>query len=355
MYNPVKPDHQSLTIELSERCNLNCVHCYINLAEGDRQARSKELPTASWREILADAYAIGCRHIRITGGEPLVRPDFLSLYTIAHKMGFSVSILTNATLINQQVIRRFQEYPPSQIDVSVYGWDKFSYEQHTRTIDSFHCFLSGVDLLTNACLPVKFRIPPSKNLIMHRNMIRCFTETLSPFAEVEIGWYLSKRARTDIDESRRILEYRLSPDEAVDIILETDIISKKGTPRLLEMPRKLPVKLFACRAGVALSIDAYGQLQLCTEMRYPRTLYNLRKHTIRDALSSHIPQMKSLVVTNPEYLRRCVNCKIRLVCYQCPACSWTENANLDSPVDYLCRVAHTLANRIGLLHGTGDW
>jgi sulfatase maturation enzyme AslB (radical SAM superfamily) len=52
---------------------------------------------------------------------------------------------------------------------------------------------------------------------------------------------------------------------------------------------------------------------------------------------------------NPLYLERCARCFLRGFCEQCPAKSWSEHGTLDTPVEYLCRVAHAQARFLGLV------
>jgi hypothetical protein len=56
-----------------------------------------------------------------------------------------------------------------------------------------------------------------------------------------------------------------------------------------------------------------------------------------------------VVATNPDYLSRCARCFLKGLCEQCPAKSWGENGTLDTPVTYLCDVAHTQARYLGWL------
>ena len=60
--------------------------------------------------------------------------------------------------------------------------------------------------------------------------------------------------------------------------------------------------------------------------------------------------------TNPDYLRRCAVCFLKGLCEQCPAKSWTEHGTLDTPVEYLCSVAHAQAVFLGRLKkGEKSW
>jgi hypothetical protein len=66
--------------------------------------------------------------------------------------------------------------------------------------------------------------------------------------------------------------------------------------------------------------------------------------------------MKALSTTDPEYLKRCARCFLKGLCEQCPAKSWSEHGTLDTPVEYLCLVAHAQALDLGLLaEGEKGW
>ena len=68
-----------LDLELTERCNNDCIHCCINLSGNDVQAWSRELSTSEIIAILKEAAALGALSVRFTGGEPLLR-DELTLF-----------------------------------------------------------------------------------------------------------------------------------------------------------------------------------------------------------------------------------------------------------------------------------
>ena len=71
--------------------------------------------------------------------------------------------------------------------------------------------------------------------------------------------------------------------------------------------------------------------------------------------SSASPRLRELRATNPEYLRRCARCFLKGLCEQCPAKSWAEHGTLDTPVEYLCEVAHAQARWLGWLRGRRAW
>src|SRR4030042_212399 len=82
-----------LDIELTERCNNDCIHCCINLPQ-DSPAGNLEMDSPFIREILTQAADLGCLTVRFTGGEPLLRDDFADLYLFARRLGMQVIVFT---------------------------------------------------------------------------------------------------------------------------------------------------------------------------------------------------------------------------------------------------------------------
>ena len=115
------------TFELTSRCNFNCRMCYVhgqNSAELERQ----ELTAAEWLKIAQDAGKAGMMFLLLTGGEPFIRKDFCEIYTELVKMGMIVSINTNASLYNDEIRALFNKYPPSRINVTLYGGSEETYK-----------------------------------------------------------------------------------------------------------------------------------------------------------------------------------------------------------------------------------
>ena len=78
----------------------------------------------------------------------------------------------------------------------------------------------------------------------------------------------------------------------------------------------------------------------------------LRPHT----LDNFFPDFRTIEATNPDYLERCARCFLKGLCEQCPAKSWSEHGTLDTPVEYLCQIAHVRARDLGLLsEGENAW
>jgi MoaA/NifB/PqqE/SkfB family radical SAM enzyme len=124
-------------MELTFRCNLQCAHCYCNLPLNDQDAINKELSTEKVCDILDQIADAGCLWLLLTGGEPLVRRDFLEIYTYAKKKGFMISLFTNGTLLTEKMADYLAEYPPFILEITLYGVTKETYESITGLIKTF--------------------------------------------------------------------------------------------------------------------------------------------------------------------------------------------------------------------------
>ncbi|WP_078897153.1 radical SAM protein [Streptomyces sp. NRRL S-495] len=124
-----------LWLELTNRCNLKCVHCYTESHPG---SGDKDLLTAlDYESIMNQAYDLGCRKIQFIGGEPQLNPDFPGLLSHAKEVGFEfVEVFTNLTRLTENVLR-FAVLNGVRFATSVYSHDSATHDAIT-TVRSSH-------------------------------------------------------------------------------------------------------------------------------------------------------------------------------------------------------------------------
>lgn len=355
--HPLWKDHRPalahLDLELTERCNNACIHCYINLPEMDAQAKTRELSTARWQTILDQAAALGVLSVRFTGGEPLLRDDFTEIYLHARRLGLKVTLFTNGRLITPQLAALFTRVPPlEKIEITVYGMSPKTYDAIACAPGAYESFRRGVDLLLENNVP----------LILKGVLLPQFQEEMEAFETwaATIPWmeeapsyslFLDLRGRRDsLPKNKLINQLRVNPDEALEIITrDRDQYRREMTQFCTRFMGPGGDTLFTCGAGLGGCIDAYGFYQPCMLLRAPEWAYDLSKGSLQDALENFFPQMRKLKTGNPIYLERCARCFLHGLCEQCPARSWMEHGDLDTPVEYLCQIAHARAQDLGLL------
>ncbi len=370
------PRLEQLDVELTERCNNDCIHCCINRPANDAVARAREMTTEQIENFLRQAVDLGCLQVRFTGGEPLLRPDFQELYICARRLGLKVLLFTNACLITPALADLFRQMPPLvEIEITVYGMHKESYEAVSRCPGSFAQFQRGINLLLERNVPLVVKwvmLPQSRHEVSE---FEAWAGTIPRMAGRPPSYVMSldlRNRRDDEEKNVCIQSLRLTPHGSL-AILTRDVVEYKRSMKAFASRFMGPSgdRLFSCGVGCSLCIDAYGRAQPCMGLRASEWTVNLNPDLksmregdslssvsvpgmhpecagLEDALSQ-FSRLYDLCTTNPEYLRRCAKCFLKGLCEQCPAKSWTEHGTIDTPVAYLCETAHVQARYIGWL------
>jgi radical SAM protein with 4Fe4S-binding SPASM domain len=359
----LSPRLGSLDIELTERCNNDCIHCCINLPADDEAAEAREMTTDQVKAILVEAASLGCLQVRFTGGEPLLRPDFEDLYLFTRRLGMRVLIFTNGRLITPHLADLLARIPPLvTMEITVYGMSAKSYEAVTRAPGSFDQLHRGVELLLERKIPFVVKgalLLPNK---AEMEEFEAWARTIPWMTKrPSYAMFFDLRNRRDSETKNRLISsLRVTPEAGVAALTADAEKYRKGTNEFASRFMGPPGDaLFRCGAGCGLCIDAYGIAQPCMGVRAPELVFNVVGTDMPDPLARALgayASLKEIKAANPEYLRRCAVCFLKGLCEQCPAKSWTEHGTLDTPVEYLCDVAHAQARWMGWLQeGEKAW
>lgn len=343
----------NLDIELTERCNNKCIHCYINQDENDISIQQREMTTKRVKEIVSEAAGLGCMTIRYTGGEPLLRKDFPEIYMHTRKCGIKVILCTNATLLTTEHATLFKRYPlGNPIEITLYGMDEDSYRKIANVSNNFHMAMKGIKLLIESDIPFVLKgIRISKTVDEVKEM-ESFALTHCPRSQLPtFSMEFNLRARRDRHaKNLQIQKLRATPEEALSHLIrygEDYLESQRMFAAKFMKPAG--TKIFTCGCGKGGSVDAFGKFQPCLLLRHPDLTYDLESGSMQEALDTVFPVMREMVVKNQDYLRRCSCCFLHGLCMQCPAQSWMEHGTLDTPVEYYCKNSHAQAVYLGLL------
>ncbi|MDY6904884.1 MAG: radical SAM protein [Thermodesulfobacteriota bacterium] len=338
----------SFTLELTARCNNNCRHCYINLPEGDKQAIAAELPFEKIKDIADQAVAMGAVWCLITGGEPLLRPDFEEIYLYLKRQGLLVSVFTNATLIRDRHVELFRQYPPRDLEVTVYGITKSVYGKVTRRPDLFDAFKEGLNRLLDNQIPVNL-----KGVFMKANVAAfeaigdfCRRHSARPF---RFDPLLHLRFDGDESKNREIRAQRLD-GETIAALEASDagrLAAMQDHCDKLILPDRVigdEHYLFSCGAGISDFVVSYdGWFRLCSSLWHPDCIYDLKTGNLKEALAVFVPEIRAMTSTNPDYLNHCETCSLVNLCLWCPAHCYLETGCMDISCDHFCDVAKSRA------------
>jgi radical SAM protein with 4Fe4S-binding SPASM domain len=324
------------TIEVTQRCTLHCSHCYNNLPMEDAAARRSELSYIEHCRILDEIAEAGCLWLLYTGGEIFAREDFLDIYTYAEQKGFLITLFTNGTLITPKVADCLAKWTPFSIEITLYGRTRKTYECITGVPGSFEKCLNGIRLLKERNLPLKI-----KTVVVTGNKHELWD--MQRFVQQDLGleFRFDGMINPKIDGSQSPLSFRLSPEEVVELdILDTARSNEwKNFASQFNGPAHAPAgcdEMYHCGGGIgSFSINPQGKVSICSFSQLDS--YDLRKGSFEDAWKNYLFKARCKKATRTT---KCVSCEIKAMCGMCPAMGELEQKDPESPVDFLCQVAH---------------
>lgn len=329
------------TLEMTHRCPLKCQHCYNNLPMGDLEARKRELSKEEYFAILDELAAMGVFWVLFTGGEVFARKDFLEIYTYAKRKGFLITIFTNGILINEAIADHLREYPPFAIEITLYGHTRETYESMTQLPGAYRRCMRGIRLLLDRGLPLKLKTVATT---VNKHEVA----SMKQFAEEELGveFKFDSLINPRTDCSHAPLGVRLTPEDVVAIDLhwpKTADEHRKNLARELSATPGARDTIYSCGGGLrSFAIDPFGNMSICVISH--REIYNVRSGSVREGWEQFLLKVRSRPRTRPT---KCSACRIRTVCSMCPATGELENGDPESPVEFLCEVAHLRALAMG--------
>jgi radical SAM protein with 4Fe4S-binding SPASM domain len=340
----------SFELELTARCNNDCRHCYINLPAADRAARAKELTFDEIVALADEAVELGGLWCLLTGGEPLLRSDFADIYLALKTRGLLVSVFTNACLLRQEHIDLFRRYPPRDLEVTIYGASRATYERVTRTPGSFEAFLRGVGLLEKGGVGARY-----KATVLHSNVHelsamaafgRAHTKDVFRFDPL-----LHLRYDRDPVRNAEIRAERLSPAE----IAAVEQSDEERTAALRRECRRAaasaasgePDLIFQCDVGQGFTVGWDGSLRLCSSLWHPDYVADIRREPLAVAWRRLASTARAARTRDAAYFETCATCGLVDLCLWCPAHAYLEIGSLTRPVDEFCAAAHARARAFG--------
>jgi radical SAM protein with 4Fe4S-binding SPASM domain len=316
------------SIAMTHRCHLRCVHCYLG-PERYAPPDGGERDTAFWLSVVDQIASAGCLTLLITGGEPLLRPDFAEVYARAKQRGLLVTVFTNATLVNREVLDLFDELPPQLVDVTLYGASAEVYDRVTGAPGAYARCLSGVDSLLERGIRVGLKamiltdnqheIPAMRQMAKDRG------------ATFRVDPALFPRRDGSVDP----LDHRVPPETAVTIEMEEEGLRERTATSYQKLRELAPAdRLFGCGAGsTGFHVDPRGVLLPC--LMVSTHGFDLRRGSFRQGWDEILPAFVEQAVPSGY---ECHECERRFLCGLCPAQFEMETGSLHVSSEYSCRL-----------------
>ena len=324
------------SIELLPLCNMNCDMCYVRLSRKEMEQQGHLHKAEEWIQLGREMKDAGVLFLLLTGGEPLLFPDFKKLYLELMQMGMILTINTNGTLIDEDWAHFFGQYKPRRINITLYGADDVAYETLRHYPGGDAKTIKGIQRLKNESVDVKINGSVTKQ--NKKDMKRIYAIGQELHIPVHMDTYmlpgLHERKKTYEEQSR------LGPVEAARADMET--LKTEFHPEAFHQYVNHSIynvqnadhsytRQISCLAGnCSFTINWKGEMRPCVVLPKP---------SIRVFETGFSSAWNQLSTESKEFLlnSKCSTCSLRPICKTCVASALLETDSYDGVPDYLCQ------------------
>ena len=323
-------------LELTSRCNLRCAHCYLGDQQQQHKKRSMEMTTEQVMGVIDEMVAAGCMFLTITGGDPMMRKDFPEIYTHAKKSGLLTSVFCDGILVTKKIIELFKRWPPNEVEISLYGATRATYEKITRVPGSYEKCLRGIrSLLDNGIITKLKTVHMSLNSHEMEAMERMAKEEFGVPFRFDAAIFPCLPSNSTRAESMEPLDLRVTPERAIEVEMRDPARTKQWVD-YYEKRKDSPAgeKLYTCGAAVTgFYVDPFGDLSPC--LMTTNYKYSLQKASFHDLWHKDLPNIREQKA-RAESNYGCNTCGMRNTCTGCSAFHRLESGHEDIKSDYVC-------------------
>ena len=306
--------------ELTYRCNQHCSHCYLDVLEPG-SAVPEELSTQECLSIIDQIAAAGALNLTFSGGELLVRKDWLEIARYARSKRLLLRLFTNGLLIRPRLAEQIAALHPYAVEISLYSTQPEVHESITRRPRSWELTVRAFRLLHDCGVRTVMKTPLMRENVGEIDALRQLAEELG--ARFRYSYAITIKDSGALDP----LKHRLTYQQLVRV-MKQEIDAKFWVNREVSPDQAM------CGIGKkALVIDPYGNVNPCMEVR--SRIGNLREQSLREIWEgAHI--WTELGDLKLDSLPVCRECELRSLCVRCYGTALREQGNLFEPAMINC-------------------
>ena len=303
----------SVHLDVTYRCNERCVHCYLDHDDHG------EMTMSEIKDVLLQMSEAGVFFLSLSGGEVMMRRDFLEIVEYARSLMFNVKVKTNAVMIGPAEAKRFRQLGVEQIQISVYSHRAEVHDAITKLPGSLKRTLAAIKLLKSEGLKVTMA-----NVLMTVNMHD--SDGVAALARELGAWYtLDPTITPKMDGDVSVLSLR-APSSALQKVFHDE--SLVGNVEEFCSPPSSPGEAvmdgLPCSAGhSACYISPYGDVYPCVQ--FPLPSGNVRRQKFLD-IWKNSEQLKEVRSIRARDLPVCSTCAHVGTCTRCPGLAYMEGS-----------------------------
>lgn len=327
------------SIELLPLCNMNCDMCYVRLSREEMNRQGRLRTFEEWLEIGQQMQKAGVLFLLLTGGEPLLYPDFKKLYLALKKLGMILTVNTNGTLIDEEWAKFFGENKPRRINITLYGADKKAYEDLCHYPTGFDKVINAVKLLKANGVDVKLSSSITKANVADIERlneigtsldvpVRCDTYMMPATRERNKPYNMQSRLDPITAARARV--------RALKVEMGADLFKQYVAKSMFEVDNILPddgEHKMHCHAGkCSFTINWQGELRPCVIMTKPAV--SVFEVGFEKAWQQVVTEIDKITLSS-----KCQTCNLRTLCRTCAASELLEEGSFQKAPQYMCDYA----------------
>ena len=319
------------SIELLPLCNMNCDMCYVRLSREEMERQGRLRTAEEWLEIGRQMKDAGVLFLLLTGGEPLLYPDFRELYLGLRRLGMILTINTNGTLVDEEWAAFFGKYKPRRVNITLYGADEKAYADLCHYPGGFARTISGIRLLQKYGVDVK--VGGSLARANRGDLDRILEIGEQMDVPVRVDTYMMPAARER--ELPFAMQSRLEPEEAAQARVRAlkremgaELFGKYAAESIgrAEHPEPAEEKpgQMACMAGqCSFTINWQGEMRPCVILGKPAI--SVFESGFQNAWKKLMEETGNIRLS-----ARCSVCHLRHLCRTCAASALLEAGSYEA-------------------------
>lgn len=328
------------SIELLPLCNMNCDMCYVRLSREEMEQKGRMRTADEWLEIGRQMQKSGVLFLLLTGGEPLLFPEFKKVYLGLREMGMILTINTNGTLIDEEWAAFFGAHRPRRINITLYGTEEETYRDLCHYPDGFEKTIRAIRLLRQHGVDVKVGGSLTKENAKDLDKILDMEERLQVPVRIDTYMMPAERERSAPFD----MQARLNPEDAARARVHA--LKREMGPELFpqyvrqsieqaerEQTEAAAPRPVTCMAGrCSFTINWQGEMRPCVIMTEPAV--SVFEVGFEKAWQYIVEETSKIFLNS-----RCSVCRLRHLCRTCAAAALLEAGSYGSVPEYLCRYA----------------
>ena len=335
-----KPCLQNIIIEITQKCNERCVHCYI--------PHENKNSIMSYKDFYSIVDMCGgietILNVRITGGECMSHPSFKNYIRYVKDKGFALTLLTNLTLLDDETIYILKEGTLSQVQVSMFSVNPEIHDRITAVPGSLEKTMKNIEKLKAAGVPVSIATQAME--INKDSIERLYEYTIKHGFNLRCDWtIIAKENRNSENLSYRIRNLSNYKNICKSRLKHCDGYEKELRKALSRDPK--PETSHLCNAGTnGLYIDTNLKVHPCPG--WDLIVGDLKSDSLSDIWnkSEKLQKVRDVVLKD---FPKCAKCDIRNLCSICMAQADMEKVANDFKFEmpeYVCSMYRVIYDTI---------